>query len=123
MARKSHIKTTHRSPKRTQPKGSEKGEAQPVQAGIAWFRAEQYPHFLAIVVDASKRHDTYLEWLDSALEQFTKLRALGLQVVKVEVDVNEFEHWCRAQGCAIDGSACAAFVSYKLASGEAVILS
>jgi hypothetical protein len=77
---------------------------------------------LMVTSERPARHDTHTEWLASAMEALDRFKALGMLVVKVQVDVNELADWCCKHGYAVDGKACSQFVSDKLASGEAIIV-
>ncbi len=78
--------------------GKTREHVRPVQAGMAWYTPENYKLLLRLSVDTSARHPTYKGWLDSALQAINNIRALGLVMVKVQVDVMSLQSGVRKKG-------------------------
>lgn len=77
--------------------------------GVAWYRREQWELLRAMAADADSLEKTHEEWLAVAEKTLRKLRARGLELHKVDVDVTELAAWCQAQGRPLDGGARAEF--------------
>ena len=83
-------------------------------AGFAWYRREQWQRLREVSYDGDELEDTYDKWVVNAEEAFKKHANLGLEIEKVDVDVEELLDWCRAEGIEIDGDARARFAAMKL---------
>jgi hypothetical protein len=89
-------------------------EPRPTITGVAWYRPEQWPRLLELSVDQDNLEDTFEEWLRIAEKTFADLKKLGLNIVKVDVDVEELANWCAAEGFPLDSSARSRFVREKV---------
>jgi hypothetical protein len=86
--------------------------------GIAWFRPEQWQRLLAAAADASELETTYEEWERHATKTLKRLRRGGVDVRKVDVNVEELIAWCKEQMCKLDGNARAEYASHRLRLNE-----
>ncbi|NLF38136.1 hypothetical protein GX586_01735 [bacterium] len=86
--------------------------------GVAWYRREQWELLRYVSSDADKLEDTYDEWLESAERTFKEILKAGINLVKVDVDVDELVAWCRSQGRPVDGDARSLFVTHKIRLGN-----
>jgi hypothetical protein len=68
----------------------------------------------SLAADAHVLHDTYAEWEAAAMERLAELRALGMLVQPVPVDIDELAQWCRERHQAMDGKARSQFVAEKV---------
>ncbi len=84
------------------------------QAGVAWYRRDQWERLRKIADDPENFHDTYEEWLATAQARTRDLERQGVSVRRVDVDVDELVKWCEEQQCKLDGQARANFVVYFL---------
>jgi hypothetical protein len=82
--------------------------------GVAWYRAEQWQRFRALAADKDALHDRYVEWEAAATEKVRELRARGIDVQPVLIDVEELAQWCQDRKMAIDGAARSQFVAEKV---------
>jgi len=87
----------HRRPVRAkvhpvQPPGA------PPLAGVCWYRQDQYDRFLASANDREKLEDTWAEWQITAERTIRQLRARGLEVRKVEIDLDDLLAYCMVEG-------------------------
>ena len=86
--------------------------------GAAWYRAEQWPRLREISADADKLEETYEGWLYHAEAAIAQMIDQGIAIIKVPVDVNDLEAWCRQRALPIDGAARVQFVIHLLQSAD-----
>ena len=72
---------------------------------IAWYRENHWDGLLSCSVDSCELESSYKEWLAQAAAKIAKLRKSGINVVKVNVDVNELQKWCKKKRLPINGEA------------------
>ena len=82
--------------------------------GIAWYRPEQWSRLLEISADREDLENTFAEWEQLATEKLRSLRAEGLQVKKIIVDVEKLLAWCLSRGLSVDSTARSQYVSQVL---------
>ncbi|HTN73241.1 MAG TPA: hypothetical protein VMO00_19330 [Methylomirabilota bacterium] len=82
--------------------------------GIAWYRPEQWSRLLEISADREDLENTFAEWEQLATEKLRSLRAEGLQVKKITVDVEKLLAWCLSRGLSVDSTARSQYVSEVL---------
>jgi hypothetical protein len=70
--------------------------------GIPWYTAENYERFLAVVEDAHLLPATYEQWFRGAEESFKYAERKGERPIRVLIDPEHFQTWCKAQGCSTD---------------------
>ncbi len=78
--------------------------------GVAWFRREDWPRWLAI--DRDFQPD-YQHWLRRMTTVFADLQAKGVPVVKVTLDPDEFMEWSIASGRGVGTDARAGYAAFK----------
>lgn len=78
--------------------------------GVAWFRREDWPRWLAMDPDFQP---DYQHWLRRMEDVFARLKATGAPVVKVTLDPDQFLAWSSASGRGIGTDARAAFAAIK----------
>lgn len=66
--------------------------------GLGWYSEDQWQELKAIADDASTLHETYGEWVLEATRTLNTLRADGVNIRKVMVDVRELREWCEKHG-------------------------
>lgn len=66
---------------------------------IAWLREEDWPRWLELDPGFQPH---YANWLARMESTYEKLKAAGVNVVKVDVPVAEFEQWAATAGCKAD---------------------
>jgi hypothetical protein len=82
--------------------------------GVPWYRQEQWQRLLQISADAAELEETYEGWLPYATQRCEELCRAGLDIRKVDVDVEELFNWCRRRGVRVNSASRADFVSYKV---------
>lgn len=83
-----------------------------VTAGLGWYSAEQWAEYQRIMVDDAA--ETYEQWLENALRLEQNLKKQGVDVVRVPVDVGEFDFWCTVNKRPRDSQSRSAYVSERL---------
>jgi hypothetical protein len=69
----------------------------PNVVGIAWYQPENFERIRAMYEDGYMLQSTYSEWLATAELGFLHYQSQGINVVKVDIDPEEFPRWCAAQ--------------------------
>ena len=85
-----------------------------IVAGIAWFRADQWPLLRSLATDAEDLEETHEEWVKIAEKTIEDLTRHGVLARKVDVDVNELQAWCSANNRPLNSSARAAYAAVHL---------
>lgn len=85
-----------------------------VVMGVAWNRPEPWARLLDISVDRDQLEATHAEWRKHADKQLKRLRREGLDVRRVDVDVEELVAFCEKKGMDVNSEARAAFASDKI---------
>jgi hypothetical protein len=85
-----------------------------LKVGLGWYRAEQWQRLREISADVEILEEVYADWLELAEQQIRELSATGLDVEKVDVDVNALLLWCNAQGLPVNAQSRARYVSEAL---------
>lgn len=76
-----------------------------VLTAIAWYSAEDWPTIKARATDSEKLHDSYADWLASAMEIERTLRKDGRKVVRVLIAPDALTLWCSFRGVENNGEA------------------
>lgn len=82
--------------------------------GIAWYRKDQWDELLRVSEDRSKLEASYGEWLFEAQTVSRRLRDRGLEVRRVDVDVEDLVRWCRERGTHVTAQSRASYVAEKV---------
>jgi len=82
--------------------------------GMCWYRPDQWERLLETAADREKLEDTHAGWLASATKGLFRMRAAGMSVDPVEVDVEAMLRWCRVIGRPFDSAARAEYVAELL---------
>lgn len=91
-------------------------ESGPVLVGIGWYRPEQWALLKANSVDSAELEASHDEWLACAEKTMDRMRKVGTQFKKVDIDVEEMIRWCQSRGKTMDGQARAEFIARKTRS-------
>jgi len=86
----------------------------PMVSGGAWYKREQWALLKSTAPDADDLEETYDEWLEFAKHSFKVIWDTGIDLVKVDVDVDELIEWCRNEERPVDGAARTSFVIQKM---------
>ena len=84
-------------------------------AGFCWYQPDQWERLVEINEDRDELDDCYEDWLKSANKAISEIRAKGIIVKKVKIDLEEFVEWCEEFGHSINSSARSEFVLNKVA--------
>lgn len=58
--------------------------------------------------------NTYNQWLKLATQQIAEIkRTVGIDMIKVEADPEQFAAWCKVNSCAPDGRSRSAYAGVK----------
>ena len=82
--------------------------------GVAWYGREQWERLKQVADDKEALDDTYEDWLKGFEELREHSAKQGVEVVKVEVDVDEILKWCWVEDLPMNTSNRASFVTKKL---------
>ena len=86
----------------------------PLKVGMAWYRPEQWVRLRQISDDVNDLEETYEEWLSIATQKLAELQALGMEIEKVEIDINELQAYCNNQAAPVNAKSRAEFVTDRL---------
>ncbi len=64
--------------------------------GIAWYRENQWELLKSTASDPEAIEDTYEEWVQKATKAIKRMKKPGVELLKVDFDVIQFNEWCRA---------------------------
>jgi hypothetical protein len=84
------------------------------KTGMAWYRREQWKRLRQVSEDKDQLEEKYDDWLALATQTLAQLQADGLQIEKVEVDVNELPAYCAAHSLPVNSQSRSSFVADKL---------
>ena len=87
---------------------------QPLVVGAAWYRENQWERLKEVSADRDRLEETWAEWLCVAEKGIRDCRARGLDVKKVDVDIEELVRWCQTKGQPVNGESRSAFAAQKL---------
>lgn len=89
-----------------------------IVVGVAWFRCDEWPQLLSLAADSECLERTHDEWLATAEQTFERLKATGVELIKVDVSVSELLEWCQKNNRPQDAAARATFAGEKLQGEE-----
>ena len=82
--------------------------------GVAWYKRDQWDQLLSVSTDRDTLEKTYDEWITGAQASYKQIEQMGLELQKIEVDINELIQWCQQNCLNIDSSARTSFVLEKI---------
>jgi len=85
-----------------------------MQAGVCWYKEEQWTRLKEIVADPESIEESYAQWKQQAEQTVNALRAQGLNIVKVSVDTEAMLFWVNSKGLPLDGEARSEYVASVL---------
>jgi len=86
--------------------------------GIGSYRKEQWPLLLETAEDRAELENTYEEWEKNLKKGLENMRKLGMAPLGVDLDVNAFLSWCKANGRQTNGESRAEFITELLRQGR-----
>lgn len=78
-----------------------------------WYRREDYPLIKQIMADRDRLPVTYDLWEKQAEELESHLLGRGFDVMRVELDPQEFRSWCVLRGLRLDVDSRQTFATEK----------
>ena len=83
--------------------------------GVGWYSPDEWSKLKLVAEDSESLDSNYEEWLAGAEKTLQELRRQpGIRPVKVSVDVQQLQQWCRDHGKRLDGKARAQFIVEKV---------
>ena len=70
----------------------------PIEVGLVWYRREDYPRVLQIMLDAEDLQESWNEWRRDARRVERELRRQGVPTSRVVLDPDTFLNWCAVRG-------------------------
>lgn len=90
----------------------------PIVVGVCWYRQDQYDRFLASAKDREDLEDTWDEWQITAERVIRQYRARGLDVRKVEIDLDDLLAYCMVEEEPNTAATRAAYVAHLIERQE-----
>jgi hypothetical protein len=84
-------------------------------AGLGWYTKEQWPEYRRLMEDDVD--ETHEVWLAKALRFESKMKKEGIEIVRVPVDLTEFDFWCSVHKKKRDGAARSEYVRDQINRG------
>ncbi len=84
----------------------------PRRVGVGWLREDQWERLRAL--DLGMFDESYEEWLDAVMSEWTKLAASRAEVVRIDVDLDKVIQWCEAESRAVDVDAFRDYIKDRL---------
>jgi hypothetical protein len=83
--------------------------------GVGWYSPDEWSKLKLIADDSEALDSNYEEWRAGVERTLQELRSqAGVRAVKVSVDVQALQQWCRDHGKRLDGNARAQFIAEKV---------
>ncbi len=87
-----------------------------IQIGFCWYQPEQWKQLREVVPDPESLDATYDEWKKSATVAINNLKAEGLSVKKVSINIKALITWCSEKGLEPISSSRSEYAAFKLQS-------
>lgn len=79
--------------------------------GVTWYRPDQWARLFEVSVDRAGLEPSFESWEAGAKHRLQELRERGLDVRRIDVEVEALVRWCEVEGCELDGRARAQYVA------------
>ncbi|HHT2660938.1 TPA: hypothetical protein ACTYSP_000496 [Citrobacter freundii] len=80
---------------------------------VFWFKNRaQYDSCKEVLTDSWVLPDDYRDWLIRFNQMIERYERSGIQVIKIEIEPNEFSVWCLSNGCEISTKSCNDFAVF-----------
>ena len=70
---------------------------------LAWYRQDQWQLLLDYSTDSDRLERTYQEWLEHVEKKINEMGKEGINVVKIDINIEEMKKWCERHDKPIDG--------------------
>jgi hypothetical protein len=84
--------------------------------GIGWYAEDDWPELRRVSADRDRLELTWADWKRSAEAMLQTLRARGVVVRAVPIDVAKLVAWCWRHERLVDGDARAAYVAEQVST-------
>jgi hypothetical protein len=92
---------------------------QTILIGVGWYSEDEWTMLKLVADDKEALDETFDKWRTGAEGAFQQLRSEpGICAVKVPVNIQSLQEWCRNQGIRLDGKARAHFISEQARLGH-----
>lgn len=71
---------------------------------LAWYRQDQWQLLLDYSTDSDKLARTYQEWLGHVEEKLNEMSKDGINVVKIDINIEDMKKWCERSDKPMDAS-------------------
>jgi hypothetical protein len=70
---------------------------------LAWYRQDQWQLLLDYSTDSDRLERTYQEWLEHVEKKMNEMGKEGINVVKIDINIEDMKKWCERHDKPIDG--------------------
>ncbi len=70
---------------------------------LAWYRQDQWQLLLDYSTDSDRLERTYQEWLEHVEKKINEMGKEGINVVKIDINIEDMKKWCERHDKPIDG--------------------
>jgi hypothetical protein len=85
---------------------------------VGWYDAVQWVKLKQVAQDAASLDDSYEAWLRNAQNLERELQRKGIEIQRVNVNVESLVAWCQARNKPINGAVRSEYAAYLAASKE-----
>ena len=82
--------------------------------GIFAIKESQWEDFLEVMDDSETNFSSWKEWNNGTDEMEKEIKKTGNDVVRLPLDLNEFQLWCKTNKRAKDGPSRAEYLVHKV---------
>ena len=82
-----------------------------VRAAIFSIREHQWDDFAAMMTDSDNNLKNWSEWRTAVDQMILRLTSDGVTAVPVDVDLNQFQAWCKRNGSEMNGQSRAQYAT------------
>ncbi|MFD2256778.1 hypothetical protein ACFSSA_08835 [Luteolibacter algae] len=82
-----------------------------VRAAIFFVREHQWEDFVAMMTDSDSNFESWNEWKAAVDRMTLRLSSDGVTAIRVDVDLNEFQSWCKRNGTEMNGQSRARYAT------------
>ena len=86
--------------------------------GIFSIKESQWTDFLEVMDDSETNYSTWKEWKKGTEKLEKEIKKNGDEVVRLPLDLNDFQLWCRTNDRAKDGPTRAEYLAHKVKKFE-----
>ena len=72
---------------------------------MAYYEKKDWPRFLGMADDREILEDTWEEWHEEYKKGVEGFKSIGMTVIKVPIDLDELDRYCKKQGLKNDAAA------------------